>query len=160
MIRTACNVWGPGYTTENCITMLRKHLKPGMSVLDIGTGTGILALRAKEAGAGRVLAVDCSPAAVALAKENLAGTGVEVRPGALNRGIEERFDIIVANLDATPAMELLQYAAKTMTDHGLLILTWYSGVSWLMIEDYFRIVDQIPGAEYACYALEPIRRTI
>lgn len=156
MIKTANGVWGPWhYTTENCVTLLRRYLREGMSVLDVGTGTGILAIKAEEAGAGRVVAVDVSTAAVALSKENTAGYGVEVREGYLNRGVSERFDITIANLDINPALEFLTTAERTMAEGGIIILTWHKSASWLLLEEYFAIIDSAgEDQEYTTYVLK------
>src|SRR5215212_4952583 len=75
---------------------------PGGAVLDMGTGSGIAALAAARAGAGRVVAVDLNPAAVACATANAARYGlagrVTVRQGDLFGPVAgERFDCIVCN---------------------------------------------------------------
>lgn len=146
------------YTSVNCMKFYKKYAKKGCSVLDVGTGTGILAIKAKEYGAGRVLAVDVQPEAVECAKENCKGMDIEVRKNYLNWDIDERFDVTVANLYTNPAAEFLQYAQKTMTDDGILILTWHSALSWLYIEDWFDIIDQTDWLEYDTYVLKAKKR--
>lgn len=137
------------YTSANCMTLFRKYAKPGCSVLDVGTGSGVLAIKAKEAGAGRVLAVDVLESAIEDAKFNAeqAGVDVDVRWGYLNWEIGEKFDITIANLYPQQAEDFLQYAGNTMTDDGILILTWNKKVSYFFIEEYFDIVDCIGGEE-------------
>ena len=61
-------------TTRLCLETLEDYLKPGMSVLDVGTGSGILARAAKLLGAGRVTACDIDPVAV-----EISGGGSSVR---------------------------------------------------------------------------------
>lgn len=81
---------------------------PGASVLDVGTGTGVLALMARKLGAGRVVAVDNDPMSVTLARENGALNGidgVEVS-GATLDAIDGRFDLVVANILANTLVEL------------------------------------------------------
>ena len=79
---------------------------------------------------------------------------VEVRQAYLNFGIDEKFDVTLANLYETPAMEFLQYAHNTMTDDGILILTWFSGASYFFIEEWFDIIDQTEGLAYDTYVLK------
>lgn len=149
------NVFAPyHYTADNCAMYLKKYLTRGCSVLDIGTGTGILALKAKEYGAGRVLATDIQEEAIQCAAVNCAGTDIELRIADLNHGIDEKFDITIANLYINPAIEFLQYAADTMYEDGLLILTWSSKVSWLMIEEWFNIIEHTDGLDYNTYVLK------
>lgn len=145
------------YSSVNCMELFHRYAKPGCSVLDVGTGTGILAIKAKEAGAGRVLAVDILAESVEDAKYNAAEAGVdiEVRRNYLNFDINERFDITIANLYANPAVEFLQYAERTMAEDGILILTWLSDISWFRIEEWFRIIDKAgEDREYVTYALK------
>ena len=154
-LRTLPSVFEPyHYTATNCATYLKKYISPGCSVLDIGTGTGILALKAREYGAGRILATDIQPEAVECARINCEGKDIEVRQADLNHDIEERFDITVANLYANPAIEFLQYAADTMNPDGILILTWYSEASWLLIEEYFDIIEHTDGHLFNTYVLK------
>lgn len=155
------NVFTPyHYSSENCMNFVKKYMKKGDSVLDIGTGTGILAIKCKERGAGRVLATDIQPEAVENAKENAKyyGVDIEVKQNYLNWDINEKFDLTIANLYANPAIEFLQYAANTMTEDGILILTWYSKISYFHIEEYFEIIDQTEGFEYNTYVLKQKRR--
>ena len=77
-------------TTAMCLRALEELVRPGMRVLDLGCGSGILAIAAAKLGAARVLALDIDPNAVRAARENAAANGVEpaidVREGTLERG--------------------------------------------------------------------------
>jgi ribosomal protein L11 methyltransferase len=64
-------------TTRLCLEALEDHMRPGASVLDVGTGSGILAIAAARLGASRVLALDTDPLAVRVARENVALNQVE-----------------------------------------------------------------------------------
>ena len=59
---------GAHETTQLCIEALERHLRPGAAVLDVGTGSGILSIAARMLGAGRVIACDIDPEAVAVAR--------------------------------------------------------------------------------------------
>lgn len=81
-------------------------IPPGGRVLDVGTGTGALAVTAARAGAGEVVAVDLSSRAVLAARLNTAirGLPVRVRRGDVLAGLgAERFDLILANPPYVPA---------------------------------------------------------
>lgn len=142
------------YTATNCAKLLKKYLQQGASVADVGTGTGILALAAKRYGAGRVLATDIDPQSVESAKLNCADTDIEVLEASLLTGVSEKFDVIIANLYANAAIDFLQYAGINMAENGVLILTLPNEVSFLLIEEYFTIIDQESGPLYSSYALK------
>ena len=75
-------------STQLCLEMLEESLRPGERVLDVGTGSGILAIAAGKLGAAWVLALDTDPLAVQVAIENVRLNGLEhvidVRPGTLD----------------------------------------------------------------------------
>jgi ribosomal protein L11 methyltransferase len=64
-------------TTQMCLSALNDYLRPGDDVLDLGTGSGILAIAAAHLGASRVLALDIDPLAVQAARANAAANEVE-----------------------------------------------------------------------------------
>ena len=74
-------------TTAMCLRALEERVRPGSTVLDLGCGSGILAIAAAKLGATRILALDIDPNAVSAARQNAAANGVahtvEVREGTL-----------------------------------------------------------------------------
>ena len=78
-------------TTRMCLCALEQLIEPGLLVLDIGTGSGILAIAAALQGATQVQAIDVDPVALAVARENVALNGVadlvHVEPGTLGRAL-------------------------------------------------------------------------
>jgi len=122
-------------TTRLCLAALEDHLRPGQSVLDLGTGSGILAIAAARLGANPVYALDIDPVAVAVAASNVQANGVEsivrVRQGTLegSRGDESwpmndgqrAFDRIVANLIARVLIDLAGPLAAALAADGVLI---------------------------------------
>jgi len=113
-------------TTRMCLEALEEHLFRGAKVLDVGTGSGILAIAAAKLGAGTVLALDTDPLAVKIAKENVLANGVreavEVKEGSLDVAKGSLFDLIVVNILARTIADLIE---KGLLDHlkpeGLLI---------------------------------------
>jgi ribosomal protein L11 methyltransferase len=80
-------------TTRLCLAALESYLHPGSTVLDVGTGSGVLAIAAAKLGARSVLAIDADPVAAAVARENVARNGVaaavKVQHGSLPGGMLE-----------------------------------------------------------------------
>lgn len=111
---------------EKYIPQLRKSRRPeGIKVLDVGTGTGILAIAAALLGADDCLGIDIDGEAVRVASENvenngLAGT-IAIAEGDLTEGVEYDADIIVANLMADLVIRLTPAAAVHLKPGGIYI---------------------------------------
>ena len=118
--------FGTGHhpTTRMCLLLLEKYLRPGMEVLDLGTGSGILAIAAAKMGSGPVLAVDKDPIAVAAAQANIRrnrmGARIEVRVGTLEPGMGP-YDLILANLLTPVLCEIAGLLAHALVPGGVLI---------------------------------------
>lgn len=102
----------------------------GGRVLDLGSGTGILAIAAVLLGAERALAVEADPVAWAGLRENLVASGVadrvearalEVRPRDLRR--LGRFDLVMANLQAAILLPLLPSLPATLAAQGRVLVS-------------------------------------
>lgn len=101
---------GKHETTQLCIRQLKKYVKPGDQVLDLGTGSGILGITAIKLGAGRVFGTDLDENAITAVLENVEVNGIlperfEVRQGNIidDRKIQDAagygcYDIAVANI--------------------------------------------------------------
>src|SRR5699024_1939314 len=66
---------GTHETTGMCVRLVEEHVRPGQKVIDLCTGTGILAIAAAHMGARDVLAIDLDAVAVRVAKENVENNG-------------------------------------------------------------------------------------
>ena len=119
-------------TTSMCIKALEKDLggaydpsRYPIKVLDVGTGTGILAMAAVLLGADEALGIDIDDEAVRVANENIAKNGLEgrisIQRGNLMDGIDYDPDIIVANLMADLVVMLSPAAAAQLRPGGLYI---------------------------------------
>jgi len=115
-------------TTRLALEALLDHVEPGSHVLDIGTGTGVLAIVAARVGASRVEAVDIDAHALAVAQANVERNGVagavRVYGGGLD-AIDDDFDVVVANLGGLLAPvsmvdDLDRLARATVIVSGLL----------------------------------------
>ncbi|HLA19781.1 MAG TPA: 50S ribosomal protein L11 methyltransferase [Dehalococcoidia bacterium] len=120
-------------TTAMCLRALEESVsgeRPDAAVLDLGTGSGILAIAAARLGAKRVLALDTDPQAVKAARQNAAANGVagvvEVREGTLPADAgEERFDLAVANISGLTIERLAPALAVSLRDGGTLIVSGF-----------------------------------
>ena len=113
-------------TTSLCLRALSALLaeRPGASLLDVGTGSGLLAIAARKLGAGRVAGNDVDPVAVAVARENAARNGAELElTGAPVEAIAGRFDLVVANILANTLVELAPAVAARVAPGGALLLS-------------------------------------
>ena len=112
-------------TTQMCLQALEEHLKPGARVLDLGTGSGILAIAAAKLGAGSVLALDNDPLAVRAAQANVQSNGVQnlvaVEHGSLDKATED-FELVLINILARVIIELTgQGLVDRVRPTGLMI---------------------------------------
>lgn len=116
---------GTHETTGLCVELLEQYLKPGDSVIDVGTGTGILAIAAALCGARDVLAIDIDPLAVRVAGENVLinhqAPVIRVRQGDLLEAVDEVADVVVANIIADVVAMLAQPVRAHIKDGGLFI---------------------------------------
>jgi ribosomal protein L11 methyltransferase len=113
-------------TTSLCLAALSDLLtaRPGASVLDVGTGSGLLAIAARKLGAGRVAANDEDPVAVAVARENAERNGAALElTGASLGGIAGAFDVVVANILANVLVALAPALAAKVAPGGVLLLS-------------------------------------
>jgi ribosomal protein L11 methyltransferase len=122
---------GSHATTQLCLALMEGRCA-GKRVLDVGTGTGILAIAAARWGAKNVIAVETDPAAVANARESIARNGVAVNVTLLDGDVDRapgRFDLIVANLLSSELRRALPAIAARLAPDGHLV------VSGLLLEE-------------------------
>ncbi|MCS7201800.1 MAG: 50S ribosomal protein L11 methyltransferase [Dictyoglomus sp.] len=114
---------GTHETTILCIMALQEFLKKGMEVIDVGTGSGILAITAKKLGARRVLALDIDDIAIEVAKKNaiLNNENIEIIKRDLIEGIEDKFDLILANIVSDTIIRLTRDIKRIMKENTIFI---------------------------------------
>jgi len=119
-------VFGTGRhpTTQLTLVLLEEHVRPGDRVLDLGTGSGILAVAAARLGAGEVLALDTDADAVAVARETVALNGladvVEVGRGGIESAAPP-YDVVAANIFPNVLAELASSLAAAVRCGGVLV---------------------------------------
>jgi ribosomal protein L11 methyltransferase len=111
-------------TTSLCLQAVDDYLAnhPGVAVLDVGTGTGVLAFAAKKLGSGRTVGIDNDPVAVDLAKECAAENGLEgleLSTHALH-DVEGRFGLVLANILANTLIDLAPLISAKVEDRLVL----------------------------------------
>lgn len=139
---------GTHETTSMCLELLEKHLRPNMRVMDVGTGSGILAIAAARLGARETLAIDIDPDAVRVARENVQHNGVadtvRVVEGDLCKSEAMPCDLAVANIVADAICMLAGPLTRHLARGGLLVC---SGI----IRE--READVLAAAQAAGYTL-------
>lgn len=113
-------------TTRLCLAMLEKYVTPGCDMLDVGTGSGILAIGAAKLGASLVDARDIDPIAVETAQKNVAASGLTEkihvsRASIMLEPTPHRFDIVCANIFADTIAELSPALVQHLESRGVLI---------------------------------------
>ncbi len=108
---------GEHESTKIAIRFLQKVMENGLRVCDVGCGSGIISAFAVKLGASRVLALDVDPLAVQQSVETakLNNVNYEVRKNDLMEGIDESFDIVVANIYYDVIIKLLDQLPRNIT---------------------------------------------
>ncbi len=120
-------------TTRGCLIAIDRLAKRSrwQRVLDLGTGSGILAIAASKVSSARILASDIDPVAVGVARENIRRNGASsaacavVAPGVDQATIRSRapFDLIVSNILAGPLIALAPRIVKLVAPGGHIVLS-------------------------------------
>lgn len=120
-------------TTQLCLEMVEEYTRPGINIIDVGCGSGILSVAALKLGAGHALGVDIDNAAVISSKENAAANGVlerlEVGVGSVTELKEGKFSLrqaplVLANILAPVIIRLFAAGLADLVEPGgVLILS-------------------------------------
>jgi len=133
---------GEHQTTKMVLRLLENSIKPGMTVLDVGSGTGILAIAAVKLGAVSVIANDidewCYKNSIENSELNATAGKIDFRICTINEIKEDNFDIIIANIQKTILIEICNDIKARIKSGGILIL---SGLLYVDEEDILHIYN-------------------
>ncbi len=155
--------FGTGHheTTRMMVQLLEKFIKGGEKILDIGTGTGVLAIAAIKLGASDCVAVDNDSWSIENAKENIdrnnVSDKVKLVSGEIAHAVQDEFDLVVANLNRNTLLHIKPEIYTRCKKGGVLFM---AGVLTLdekstiaaYEETGFRLVDAIREAEWSALA--------
>ncbi len=155
--------FGTGHheTTRSCLVLMEKYASHGAreSFLDVGTGTGILAIAAAKLGYQRVTGVDTDILAVDAARLNLVlnhTPAVDIREGSISN-IIETYDVITANIVSGVLIEIAPAIARHLKPGGITI---FSGILDEQVEEVIEsiinagltIVERYPDGKWVSLA--------
>ena len=139
---------GTHATTSMCIRQLEKLVKPGMTVFDVGTGSGILSIISAKLGAINIQAVDYDDSVLKIVEENLEQNNVQdiisVAQSDLMQNVHGKAELVIANIIADIIIRLFDQLDEHLEQGGTLLT---SGI----IED--RIEDVLSAAEKHGYGV-------
>ena len=156
--------FGTGHhaTTRLCLEMLRRLELRGARVLDIGTGSGVLALAAWKLGAADVVGVDHDADALANARDNIArngaGPAIDIIQDDLSGLRIARADIVLANLTGAALVRYARELSGLAADGGYLILSGFAPSDVAVIQTAFADLAPIAEAAEAGWAALTLRR--
>lgn len=117
---------GEHQSTKLVLRLLEKYVQKGMKVLDVGSGTGILAIASVKLGADKAVAVDFDEICLENCRENCSlnqvGNLVEILTGEIDVVKENSFDLIVANIHKNVLIEIAEKIKSRLRQNGKIIL--------------------------------------
>ena len=134
---------GTHETTRLCATLLEKYVDSNSLMLDVGCGSGILAICASKLGAKKCYAYDIDPVAVKVARENVKDndvSNIDCEVSDLLKGVkEQKYDVITANIVADIIIRMLPDISKFMHEKTTLVV---SGIIDERCEDVYKSIDK------------------
>jgi ribosomal protein L11 methyltransferase len=155
-------------TTRMCLEVIEdlvsRSAPPIRSMLDIGTGSGILSIAAAKLGIERIVGIDTDPVAVSTAGKNAAANGVAHRVEICDCPLERirgHFDLIAANILSETLLQLRTDLRRRLGGRGILILSGILADDAHRLETAFsskkyRLLDSAIQGEWACLVLQKL----
>ena len=159
---------GTHETTRLCLLLIEKYMQKGSTVLDVGTGSGILSICAEKLGAGKICAYDIDAVAVRVAKENFADNGcknIECGVSDLVRDVQmpngKPFDMVIANIVADIIIRMLPDLHKFIRRDTTLLLSGIIADSAQRVrqcaeENGFVMIEEISENDWKGFAMRYI----
>ena len=159
---------GTHETTRLCAALLEEYVKPGCSVIDVGCGSGILAICASKLGAGECFACDIDPQAIKVAKENVRLNGADNVTCAVSdlvRDVEPipgGYDVAAVNIVADVIIRLAPDLGRYLAPDGVAILSGIideraDEVVSVMEKNGFRLIESKTENGWFAAAVTPLR---
>jgi ribosomal protein L11 methyltransferase len=131
-------------TTRMCLEVVSDRVRPGMSIADIGCGSGVLSIAAARRGAAHVVATDISPQAIIAtidnARRNDVADVIEVSSAGPEELRRSSFDLVVANIGAATLTAMADQILALITSTGVVVL------SGILDSQTDHVVDQFEKA--------------
>lgn len=117
---------GEHATTKGCLEMISNLKVKPVTILDVGTGTGVLAIACKKLwNKAEILGTDIDEIAVQIAKENANLNDADIKFG-LRYQAENKYDLIVSNILANPLIEMSRDFEIMLKNGGMIILSGFT----------------------------------
>ena len=152
-------VFGDGEheSTKFMLSAIERYGVKDKTVIDVGTGTGILSIFAKLSGASHVLALDIDAHSLEYARKNFKrnNVDVDVEINDLVRCLDDKADVVLANLPGHLQTENIKLVDKNLNDDGLFICTWWNKIPFEDFTFYlnWEVVERFEGEDYDGYVL-------
>ncbi len=147
-------------TTKMSLFALEQVLRGGETVIDVGTGSGVLSIASSLLGAKDIFAYDLDDVAVRVAQENIELNpnmdNIQAAAGDLLKGVTQEADVIVANILADILVHLTADAYRLVKDEGYLIMSGIISEKWDMVREsaesagFFLETHMVQGEWNAC----------
>ena len=155
---------GTHETTRLCALLIERYMVADSQVLDVGTGSGILAVTASKLGAKSVFACDIDPAAIKVARENIVLNevgNVTCEVSDLLKNVTGVYDFISANIVADIIIRMAPDAGKYLKKNGILITSGIINTQAdevkRVLESYgFAVIDTVTENDWVAYAFKKV----
>ncbi|HSW54973.1 MAG TPA: 50S ribosomal protein L11 methyltransferase [Ignavibacteriaceae bacterium] len=133
---------GEHQTTKLILRLLEKYIKPGMRVLDVGSGTGILAIASVKLGASKAVAADFDEICLENCNENCelneVSDLVEIITGEIDDVKENNFDLVLANIQKNVLLDIADKIKSKLKTGGVVILSGLLEIDKEAIEEKYQ----------------------